>query len=419
MNSVVFKMAAAFALVAVLTVVAVGVAAQWAVNQEFQYYLFRVRVESASPGEPGTVPAPGDHPGWMRRMMGQGWGPAISYFMGLPERRFLTRVREVLWQVGVVAAAVGAGMGVVMASTMTRRLHRLSQRALAIGAAAHAGLPETGDELDRLDAAFTTMERTLERKEQQRRQLLADIAHELKTPLTVVQANLEAMLDDVTPATPQRIAGIHTQVVLLARLVNDLRDLAMAEAGELPVHRERVDLADLVEAAADLWRPRFDELHARLTVTRAPSPQVLADPDRIGQVMANLLSNAVRHLPAEGGEVRIRVEPAAGGREVVVSVEDNGPGIPEGSLPHIFDHFFRADLARARSTGGSGIGLAVVRSVIEAHGGRVFAENRREGGARFTFVLPAAGERARRDETRRAAVPDGRVPSLDGRRGVI
>lgn len=420
MNRIAFKMAAAFALVAILSVAAVGLAAQWAVQSEFGRYLLGARVRMGAPGAdvppgqlapgqplpapPAPPPAPGDgapspdeHSWVMRRMMGPRWAEAMRFLMGLPERRFLERVRSVLWQVGLVAAAAGAALGVLMASTMSRRLRELAGRALALAQATHHAPPASGDEVDQLADAFSIMEQALARKEQQRRRLLADIAHELKTPLAVVQANLESMLDELTPPRPERLAALHTQVSLLSRLVNDLRDLALAEAGELSLHKEPADLGEMVEQAADLWRPRFEEMGARLVVEREPAPRVWADTDRIGQVLANLLSNAVRHLPGEGGWVRLRVR--RGGTpdrpEVVVTVEDNGPGIPESSLPYLFDHFYRADVSRSRRTGGTGIGLAIVKSVVEAHGGRVWARNRPEGGAEFGFALPAGpGDRS-------------------------
>ena len=414
MNRIAVKMAAAFALVAILSVAAVGLAAQWAVQSEFSRYLLGARVpvgdqdgdgaaEQGGPARPFVIrpsaplvprdgtPSPDPHDWIMRRMMGPRWTGTLRFLMGLPERRFLERVRGVLWQVGLVAAAAGAALGVLMASTMSRRLRELARRALTLAQAAHHTLPASGDEVDQLAEAFSTMEQALARKEQQRRRLLADIAHELKTPLAVVQANLESMLDGVTPPRPERIAALHTQVVLLSRLVNDLRDLALAEAGELSLHRELADLGEMVEQAADLWRPRFDEMGARLVVEREGALWAWVDTDRIGQVLANLLSNAVRHLPGQGGWVRMRVyaDGAPDHREVVVTVEDNGPGVPESSLPYVFDHFYRADLSRSRQTGGTGIGLAIVRSVVEAHGGRVWARNRPEGGAEFGFALPA------------------------------
>lgn len=425
MNRIAVKMAAAFALVAVLSVAAVGLAAQWAVQSQFGHYLFlrqsSPRAERLAPD--GDEPAPpSDVPGWvLRRTMGPRWPEMLRLMMGLPERRFLHEVRSLLWTVGAVAALAGAGLGVLMASTMSRRLRELADRALALAQTAHHALPARGDEVDQLAEAFDTMEAALARKEEQRRRLLQDIAHELKTPLAVVQANLESMLDEMAAPRPERIAALHTQVAMLSRLVNDLRDLALAEAGELSLHRRPTDLGELVEQAADLWRPRFEELGARLVVEREPVPRAWVDADRIGQVLANLLSNAVRHLPQQGGWVRVRLR--AGGTpdrpEAVVTVEDNGPGIPEASLPYLFDHLYRADVSRSRQTGGTGIGLSIVRSVVEAHGGRVWAANRPEGGAEFGVVLPCRPEPASTPPAgRRAAARQSETPAeprFDGR----
>lgn len=397
MNRIAFKMAAAFALVAVLSVAAVGLAAQWAVQSRFGDYLVqRQAVPQQDREANGEVmrPPPGARAWMLRHAMGPNWREIRRLMMGLPERRFLDQVRSLLWTVGGGAALAGAGLGVLVASTMSRRLRELAGRALALAQATHHALPARGDEVDQLAEAFDTMEAALARKEEQRRRLLADIAHELKTPLAVVQANLESMLDEMTPPRPERIAALHTQVAMLSRLVNDLRDLALAEAGQLSLHRRPTDLGELLEQAADLWRPRFEEIGARLVVERETVPRAWVDGDRIGQVLANLLSNAVRHLPHEGGWVRLRLK--AGGTpdrpEAVVTVEDNGPGIPPDSLPYLFDHLFRADHSRSRQTGGSGIGLSIVKSVVEAHGGRVWAANRPEGGAEFGVVLPLRPE---------------------------
>lgn len=389
MNRIAVRLAVAFALVALLSVAAVGVAARWAVRSEFGWYLLAMRARVGAPGlEGGPQPMP--------PMMRRHWSGAMRIMMGLPERRFLDSVESVLWRVGAGAALAGGGLGVLMASTLTRRLREVANRALTLARVTHTALPGRGDEVDRVAEAFSTMEQALARQEQQRRQLLADVAHELRTPLAVLQANLESMLDGVTPLQLDRIAALHTQVELLGRLVHDLRDLAMAEAGELGLHRAPADLGELVEQAADLWRPHFEELGARLVVEREPIPPLELDADRMGQVLANLLSNAARHVPAGEGWVRLQVgvspcQPRheGGPAEVRVTVEDNGPGVDPASLPYLFDHFYRADRSRSRQTGGSGIGLAIVKSVVEAHGGRVWAANRPEGGALFGFALPA------------------------------
>lgn len=381
------KMALAFALVAVLSVAAVGVAARMAVSSEFRSYL---RYVQARPAEPFDAVSPSDerHLTQMRRMMGPRWAAVMGVWMGVPERRFLNRVEDLLWRVGAGAALFGAAVGIVMARGMSLRLSRLAHRALGRARQSAWKAPDGGDEIDQLDAAFTVMERALDEEDRRRRRLLADIAHELKTPLTVVQASLEAMLDGVVPASPERLTALHGQVALLGRLVKDLRDLALAEAGELALHRRPTDMAQLAAQIVDLWRPQAQEKGVEVELEARDAPVADVDPDRIGQVLLNLLSNALRHTPAGSGRIRVRVTSEPG--RVFMEVEDNGTGISPADLPYIFDHFYRGDPSRARATGGFGVGLSIVRSLVEAHGGSVSAENRPEGGARFRVALPAA-----------------------------
>lgn len=382
-------MAVAFALVAVLSVAAVGLAARMAVGAEFRSYLRYVQARAADPGD-GLAGTDERHLAQMRRMMGPRWAAVMGVWMGVPERRFLSRVEDVLWRVGAGAALFGAAVGVVMARGMSRRLSRLARRALGRARQSSWRSPNGGDELDQLDAAFTLMERALDEEDRRRRRLLADIAHELKTPLTVVQASLEAMLDGVIPASPERLTAVHGQVALLGRLVTDLRDLALAEAGELALHRRPTDLSELAAQIVDLWRPQAQEKGVEVELEVQPRGAAVADvdPDRMGQVLLNLLSNALRHVPSGTGRIRVRV--ASEAERVLVEVEDNGTGISPADLPYIFDHFYRGDPSRTRATGGFGVGLSIVRSLVEAHGGSVSAENRSEGGARFRVTLPVA-----------------------------
>ena len=410
-------MAAAFALVAVVSVAAVGLAARVAVQSEFGGYLYdvwvrqgraavgpstrdamRPRGELPPPPEEG---GPAGRPYMMRRMAGPRWEAMLRLMVGLPERRFLERVDRLLWHVGAVAALGGAAAGALMARRWSSRLNRLAARALERARRERRPSRVEGDELDQLDAAFVAMEQALAKEDQRRRRLLADIAHDLKTPLAVLQANLEAMLDGVVEASPQRLAALHTQVGLLSRLVTDLRELAMAEAGELTLRRSVQDLGQLVRQVVELWGPQAQERGVRVDLEVEGQPRASVDPDRFAQVLLNLLSNALRYVPADRGRIRlgVRVQPPApeadaakgvrGVPGVVVTVDDNGPGIAPEDLPYIFDHFYRGDPARSRSTGGFGVGLGIVRSLVEAHGGRVRADNRPEGGARFEIWLPA------------------------------
>jgi signal transduction histidine kinase len=226
----------------------------------------------------------------------------------------------------------------------------------------------------------------LRRVEESRRDLVADIAHELGTPLAILQANLEGMLDNVVEATPERLAALHTQVRLLARLVEDLRDLSLAHAGKLPLALHPLDLAALVADAATAVVPRAAERGVTVQSRIAPGlPPVVADRERLMQVAHNLLDNAIRHVPS-GGEVTVGLERA--GDQVRLWVQDTGPGIPAEELDRVFDRFYRLDASRARASGGSGLGLAIVKSLVEAHGGRVTVTSRPGEGSTFAVVLP-------------------------------
>jgi signal transduction histidine kinase len=231
----------------------------------------------------------------------------------------------------------------------------------------------------------------LEHNERLRRHVMADIAHELRTPLTVIQGQVEAILDGVFPLTPEQLAPIHDETILLSRLVADLRELALAEAGQLAIERRPVDLRNLVGRVAAAVEPVAAEKDITLSTKIPPSlPLISADPDRLSQVTHNLLSNALRHTPPRG-----RVSLHAGRDEkmgeVWLEISDTGEGIPPDQLPYVFDRFYRADPARSRDTGGSGLGLAIVRAIVEAHGGRVsVASDGVSGhGSTFTVYLPS------------------------------
>jgi len=234
------------------------------------------------------------------------------------------------------------------------------------------------DELGDLAGQFNRMAATLEQVERMRRDLVADVAHELRTPLASIDGYMEALIDRV-----------RREASRLQRLVADLQELSRAEAGQLSIHRRPVAVHDLVDAAVGRLRPQFDDKEIALGTDVARGlPRVLADPDRIGQVLTNLLGNALQHTP-QGGRVTIRAHPEHG--MVAIAVVDTGVGIAPEHLPHVFDRFYRAERSRARSSGGSGIGLTIARHLVEGHGGSIRAESPGPGrGATFTFALPPA-----------------------------
>ena len=237
--------------------------------------------------------------------------------------------------------------------------------------------------------AFNEMAERLGTNEARRRQLLADVAHELRTPLSVIQANLEALIDGLYPVDEAHLRRILEETGVMTRLLDDLQTLSTAEAGALTLHREPAGPSDLLRAAAQAFDAQANERGVRIAIDVDDGlPTLEVDRLRIGEVLSNLLSNAIRHTPA-GGEVTLAVRRVDRGMEFGVS--DTGSGIEADRLPHIFDRF-----SRAPGSSGSGLGLAIAKSLVEAHGGTIEAASV-PGVTRVTFVIPfesiAGGER--------------------------
>jgi signal transduction histidine kinase len=236
-------------------------------------------------------------------------------------------------------------------------------------------------ETRRLARSFNAMTSRLQSNEEQRRNLLADVAHELRTPLSVIQGNAEGMLDGLYPMDRAHLGSLLDEVKVMSRLLDDLQTLSTAEAGELRLHREQVEPSSLVEDAVAAFRPAADAAGVLLSAKVASGLNAIdVDPVRIGEVLANLLSNAVRHTPS-GGSVVVSAEPV--GDKVAFEVSDSGPGIPPEVLPHVFDRF-----VRAADSGGAGLGLAIARSLVVAHGGEISAGSELGHGTTMRFVLP-------------------------------
>jgi two-component system OmpR family sensor kinase/two-component system sensor histidine kinase BaeS len=239
-------------------------------------------------------------------------------------------------------------------------------------------------ELRRLARSFNTMAERLEAGEDVRRNLLADVAHELRTPLSVIQGDVEGMLDGLYPSDPAHLQLVLEETKVMSRLLEDLQTLSTAEAGALPLHRQLVEPEELVADAVAASRTRADAAKVALSTRVAPVlPRVDVDPVRIGEVFANLLLNAIRHTPP-GGSVEVAAERADDGRVAFV-VHDTGRGIDPRVLPHVFDRF-----VKAAGSGGAGLGLAIARSLIQAHGGRITADTSPREGTTMRFLLPAS-----------------------------
>jgi signal transduction histidine kinase len=248
-----------------------------------------------------------------------------------------------------------------------------------------ARVPETGSAESRLLArSFNQMSARLETTDAQRRSLMADVSHELRTPLTVIQGQLEAIRDGIYPADAQHLTPALDQVVVLERLVDDLRTLSLSESGSLRLARESVDLGALVGETVEAFRLGADAASVRLSVEVAPDlPRAWLDPSRIGSVVRNLVANALRHTSA-GGSVRVEVRRA--GEWLEVHVRDTGRGIDPELLPTVFDRF-----SRSPDSSGSGLGLAIARALVEAHGGTIAAQSPPGEGTTMTVRLPLSG----------------------------
>lgn len=288
----------------------------------------------------------------------------------------------------LLSVVVGLGAGVVIGRVVSAPISELAQAAQRVGQG-DLGVrvrPHGSREMEALAQAFNKMAADLQRAETLRNNLMADISHELRTPLTALEGNLRAALDHVYALDEAEIAVLYGQTRHLSRLVNDLRELALAEAQQLPLEKQPTDLAALVEETLQAIEPLAAEKGVRLTNAVQPLPAIAVDPIRIRQVLFNLLANALRHTPA-GGEVRVHGAAADG--EVRLSVQDTGEGLEPEQLAAVFDRFYRGDRSRSRETGGTGLGLAIVKAIVEAHGGQVTAHSAGKGqGSTFVIALP-------------------------------
>lgn len=290
------------------------------------------------------------------------------------------------------SAIAAMGLAVVLGSALflhiTRPLHHLSAAAQGImrNDLSRRATITTDDEIGRVARAFNQMAEALQRYERERRNTLADIAHELRTPLSIIQGNLEAMLDGVLPANSEELASLHQETQLLNRLIGDLRTLSLAEAGQLQLEKRPIDLGDIARQVVESLEQLACEKSILLETRLADGlPNVLVDSERLTQIVTNLVDNALRYTSV-GGRVAVATHQAEEWIELTVS--NSGPGLTAEDLPRVFDRFWRAEQSRNRASGGSGLGLAIVKQLTEAHGGTVLAESQIGVGTTFQVRLP-------------------------------
>jgi signal transduction histidine kinase len=306
------------------------------------------------------------------------------------ERETLARVNQAI----LVAALLSLAAALVGATVLTAGLLKpvreltVAARAMAAGDLSRRVVVRGQDEVGELSQAFNHMGESLQQAESLRRDMTADIAHELRNPLSVMQARVEAVIDGIYPPAVEHLQPVLEQTRLLSRLVEDLRTLALADAGQLGLDRQEIDLAGVVARTVAGYQAQAQAAGVELRAHLAEGVRVEADPGRIEQVIGNLLSNALRHAPP-GSVAEVRLEALA--QSARLEVADAGEGIPAEALPNVFERFYRADRSRSREAGGSGLGLAISRQLIAVHGGTIAAANRPQGGAIFRIDLPLAG----------------------------
>jgi len=309
---------------------------------------------------------------------------------GSPEQAFLGSVNQSLWISVIIAGLIALILALIFASTVLKPLHTLKA---VVSGMEHGDLSQrvsytSGDEIGMLGHAFNAMADSLSRAELLRRNLVSDLAHELRGPLMNIRGSLELLQDQVLEPTPDILASLYEETGLLSRLITDLQDLSLAESGHLRLRCRPIQLPAIVGQTTHMLQPALAEKNVALRLDIPTDlPPVEVDPERVAQILRNLLSNAIRHTPRQG---EVSIAAVQTGSTITVSVGDTGEGVAEEHLPLLFERFYRIDSSRARATGGTGLGLAIAKHMVEAHHGRISVESRLGHGTIFTFTLPVA-----------------------------
>ncbi len=352
------------------------------------------RVVLPGPGmEVGQVMKPGDLKNAQEIVVDGttvGWlfVPREGFPRTMAENAFLFQMNRTFFLSAAIAGGLAVLLGIVLARTLTRPLQELTAgtKAITEGDLTHRVPVRSKDELGQLAVSFNQMGEQLTRSRDLRRQMTADIAHELRTPISVILGHSEAVHDGVLPPTGETFELVRDEANHLDRLVNDLRILSRADAGELTIEPQPIQLDLLLDQTARAYRPSAASREVDIQVkVEVGIPEIQADPDRMAQVLGNLISNALQHSP-DGGMIQLSASQE--GESILIGVADQGPGIPTEDLMKVFDRFYRTDAARDRDRGGSGLGLAIAKSLIEAQGGRIWAESVMAEGTTIWISLP-------------------------------
>ncbi len=393
MNRIWVRLTLAFLSVALVTVIIVAVLAGWSAGDQFHIYVTE-RNQLTATALAGTPPAQNPPPQnnapigkppfeMMNRPRNDRFPPGAP--PRTPEDRFLDRLYVTLIIAALAAGGIGAALGLGISRTIAAPLAGLANAAHDFAARKwdrRVNVQGT-DEVADVGRAFNSMADALQRGEMQRRNLMADIAHELRTPLTVMQGNLRAILDGVYPLELREVATLYDETRLMSRLVADLRELALAEGGQLPLNLQTVELKNALNSSIEQFALAAEAQDTHIEVMETPLPTVRADPDRLVQVMHNLLGNALRYTA--GGRITIASDQLA--NFVRIRITDTGKGIAPEDLPHLFDRFYRGDDSRAGSN--TGLGLAIAKAWVEAMGGNIGVESNAGQGSTFWFTLQA------------------------------
>jgi signal transduction histidine kinase len=302
------------------------------------------------------------------------------------DQKYVDQINQALWIATAGGVLISLALGLLLARSLTRPVREITDatRAMAQGQLEQRVPVRSNDELGELAESFNQMSADLARANQSRRQMTADIAHDLRNPLTVIGGYLESLKDGKLKPTPERFETMQAEVQHLQRLVDDLRTLSLADAGELKLHLESVLPGELLERVVSAYRHQAEQQKIKLGLNvNSDLAEIQVDPERMEQVLGNLVSNAMRYTP-KGGEIILSAEQAKG--SLTVSVKDNGSGISPEVLPHIFERSYRGD--ESRSGNESGLGLAIAKSIVELHGGKISAQSEGLGtGSCFTVFL--------------------------------
>ncbi|HET6594792.1 MAG TPA: ATP-binding protein [Anaerolineales bacterium] len=314
--------------------------------------------------------------------------PLRSQFEGAPrELEFIRRINRLLLYGALIGAVIALLLGIFLSRTLTRPIRELTQATHAIsdGDLSQQVPVRSDDELGELAKAFNKMSSELSRSVSARKQMTADIAHELRTPLSLILGHTEAVHDGVLPPTRENFEIIREEAARLEHLVNDLRLLSLADAGELSIHPQTVEPERLLQDIASSYQYQAQRKNLRLEVEIASSlSPIEVDPGRLTQVLTNILDNALRYTP-EGGRIILSAKETQG--QVQFAIQDSGPGLNAEDLARVFDRFYRTDVSRQRD-GGSGLGLAIAKSIVQAHGGQISATSEPGQGLNVLISLP-------------------------------